>query len=127
MFEFLLTPEGLKVVAFCTAALTAILFALGAHPFGTKRTEPSQLWVAGDYYTYLRAFAISCCTIEQLNDAMKLIDRYNSKQFRVPISLQRRKEYYSSLLETYYQKEAELKVSDKESFELCANRATNNY
>jgi hypothetical protein len=111
-FEFLLTPEGQKHVAIATALIIAFAFAIGAHPFKKAKqlfvlaeAEEPNLWVAGDYYTFLRANIMTCPNFKELEDMKRVVEDFFEKEFRVPISCIDRKRYYARLLEAITQRE----------------------
>jgi hypothetical protein len=122
--EFLTTPEGQKATAFVTAFIILFAFALGAHPFKSKKrlvlasAENLNLLTAGDYFTFLSSIIRSSPTLEKLNETMPLIDGFFDKQYRVPISNNQLKQYYARLLEVYCNRENELTTIP---VELCNN------
>jgi hypothetical protein len=124
MFEFLSTPEGVKLTAGVTIMVIAFAFLIGLHPFKTKKrlvlASPGDqnLWTAGDYYMFLNSLIRASRTPDELKGTMALIEGYYDKQFRVPVSTFDRKEYYARLLNTYCKKEIEFETIP---VELCKN------
>jgi hypothetical protein len=116
--DFLLTPEGQKHVAIATVLIIAFAFLFG-HPFKKKtRAVVTDLWVASDYYMYVRSLVRASNTIEQLQATMPIIEGFLDKTFRIPISSIERKKYYARLLEAYCEIENKLTTIP---VELCKN------
>lgn len=119
MFTFLQTPEGIKTTAFVTALVIFIALALGIHPFKKKRQATvSDLWVAEDYFKYLKTVINASRDMDELEAAYELIDGFNNKRFRVPVNRFTCNRYYVKLLDVYVEKEKELY---KIPVELCQN------
>lgn len=124
LIEFLQSREGQNAIAAGTVALICLAFFLGTHPFKTKNSltlasaEDQNLWVAGDYFTFLSSIIRSSPTLEELSETMPLIDNFFDKPFRVPISNYQLKSYYTRLLEVYCNREQELTTIP---VELCKN------
>jgi hypothetical protein len=123
MFDFLQTPEGLRLTAIVTAYVIAIAFLIGAHPFKKDQRlvisdlattpyvpeeEEPKLWVAGDYFAFLSSLVRSSATLEDLAETMPLIEGFFDKPFRVPVSNYQLKRYYARLLQVYCNREKEL-------------------
>lgn len=124
MFEFLSTPEGVKLTAGVTIMIIAFSFLIGTHPFKSKQRlvlaapEDPNLWTAGDYFVFLRSLILSSQNLQQLEANMPKIEGYKNKEFRVRISSAKRKQKYDELLMAYYEKELEF---DMVKIELCPN------
>jgi len=110
-FEFLLTPEGQKHVAVATALIIVFAFFFRAHPFKRKTRltltapEDQNLWVAGDYYTFLRANIQTCSTFVELEGLREAVEGIFYKKFRAPITQADRSRYYTRLMEAVTQRE----------------------
>lgn len=110
-FEFLTKPEVLKHVAICTALIIAFAFFFRIHPFKRKTrlaltaSEDQNLWVAGDYYTFLRANIQTCSTFVELEGLREAVEGIFYKKFRVPITSADRSRYYTRLMEAVTQRE----------------------
>lgn len=118
MNNFYQSPEFLNAVAASTVALIAILFIVGLHPFKEKKATNIDLWVADDYFRYLKTIINASRDMDELEAVMELVDGFHHKRFRVPIAMFTRNRYYIMLLDVYAKKEKELL---KIPVELCAN------
>jgi len=124
--EFYHSYAFLNAVAAATVALIGILFIIGLHPFKKKKQllvlapeEDPLLWVAGDYYTFLRANIMTCDSIEELNGLKAVVESFFDKEFRAPISTADRKRYYARLLEAINTRENDL--DSTRMYEMCQN------
>lgn len=124
-FEFLLTPEGQKHVAVATALIIAFAFLFRVHPFKRKTRlaltapEDQNLWVAGDYYTFLRANIQTCSTWVELEQLREAVEAIFYKKFRAHISSTDRSRYYTKLMEALTARENEIE-SDMMA-NMCSN------
>ena len=115
----LLTPSFLQHVAICTVLVLLIALILGTHPFKKKKQPTvSDVWLADDYFKYLRSFINASKNMDELESAMQLIDTFHDKVFREPISNRQCNEYYEKLLDVYCTKEIELTTIP---VQLCKN------
>lgn len=123
MNTFYQSPEFLNVVARCTAALIAILFIVGLHPFKRKPAKsvvPAAAWTAGTYYMYLRTLIKTCTTQDELIKLKGLVKGYYYRQYVEPISDRARLNYYTRLHEAITEREALLNENALKP-ELCEN------
>jgi hypothetical protein len=97
-------------VAVVTALIILVAFILGTHPF-KKKSPKDKFWLAGDYYTFLRANIQTCMTFEELEQLKNAVDGFYNKTFREPISRAERSRYYTRLMETIYKRENEMEGS----------------
>lgn len=97
-------------VAIGTVLIIVMALILGAHPFGKKKTK-DQFWLAGDYYTFLRANIQTCMTFEELEQLKTVVNRFYYKEFREPISGKERERYYVRLMETIDKRENDMEGS----------------
>lgn len=112
VIEFLQTRQGQNVVALGTIAIIGIAFIVGFHPFHKKKkSKEPALWMAGDYYTFLRANIQTCITFEELEQLKNAVDGFFNKNFWVPIASGDRKRYYTTLMETISKRENEMEGS----------------
>lgn len=109
MFDFLLTSEGQKVVAFVTVAIIALAFFFKLHPL-KKRTpkSPSAYWTARQYYIHLYACVFTCTTKEELYKIKPLIVGFLEKEFQQNVSRKERTMYYADLMKHFKEKELSL-------------------
>lgn len=105
-----MNPSFYNNVAICTVLIIVMAIILGARPFKKKSSGP-KLWLAGDYYTFLRANIQTCMTFEELEDLKNAVDSFYSKEFRVPISRSDRSRYYTRLMETISKRENDMEGS----------------
>lgn len=123
MFDYLQTPEGLRLTAIVTAYVIAFAFLIGLHPFKKEKRlliadlatgpykpveQEPKLWTAGEYFTFLSSLVRSSATLEDLAETMPLIEGFFDKPFMGPISNYQLKKYYARLLEVYCNREKEL-------------------
>jgi hypothetical protein len=109
MFDFLLTAEGQKVVAFVTVAIIAIAFFFSLHPFKKKRNNgPSAEWTANSYYIFLMAAIKTCPTYAELEKTKRLVERFFNTRFKEKVSGKVRMNYYIKLHEELTNKESSL-------------------
>lgn len=110
-FEFLSTPDGQRTTAFVTTFIIGLAFVFGTHPFKKKKNRPHKqpigqaLWVAGDYYTFLRADIMTCPTFVELEQLREAVEGIFYKKFRAPITQADRNRYYTRLMEAITQRE----------------------
>ena len=97
-------------VAISTVLIIVIAFILGARPFKKERPK-DKFWLAGDYYTFLRATIQTCMTFEELEHLKDAVDGFYYKQFREPINRAERTRYYDRLMETICKRENEMEES----------------
>jgi hypothetical protein len=97
-------------VAVVTALIILVAFILGTHPF-KKKSPKDKFWLAGDYYTFLRANIQTCITFEELEQLKVVVQRFYTKRFREPISGKDRDRYYTRLMETIDKRENEMEGS----------------
>jgi hypothetical protein len=120
VIEFLQTRQGQNAVALGTIAIIGIAFIVGFHPFHKKKkSKEPALWMAGDYYTFLRANIQTCITFEELESLKNAVDGFFNKNFRVPIASGDRKRYYTRLMEAIDKRENDLEGSMMA--EMCSN------
>lgn len=110
--NFYQTTEFYQQVAIVTVLIVLFALILGPRLQSKRRrltiAAPVGHWTAQEYYMYVTAVINTSFTIDQLNSAQRIIDRFCSREFHPAASQKELQRYHARLLATIDKKRKEL-------------------